>query len=122
MRESGHQDSPIENTNTIDTVVRLKGGGAYYGLVIVKPLAGDEISQNRLLTKIEKYIQDFYSEKSLELSGRPTIENSRIFVRIHPASDPVIFKLLERCREWVESHHIEFKVDTDLRSDSTAPH
>jgi|SRR5882724_1137412 len=117
-----NEESPIANTNTIDTVVRFKGGGAYYGLVVAKPLSGDESSQDRLLSKIEAYIQDFYSDKSLAISGRPTIENSRIHVRIHPDSDPIIFELLEYCRKWVESNHIQFKVDTDLWSGSTAPH
>ena len=45
-----NEESPIADTDKIDTVVRLKEGGAYYGLVVAKPLSGDENSQNRLLT------------------------------------------------------------------------
>ena len=113
-----NQASPIPSVDTIDTVVRLKGGGAYYGLIVASPLPGDEISQQRLLNKIAAYIQDFYSDASLSISGRPTMENSRIHVRIHPESDPVVFELLARCRNWVEGNHIQFIIDTDLSRDT----
>lgn len=122
IRRRPSEESFITDPDTIDSVIRFTDGGAIYGLVVVKPLSADTYLQNRLLDKIEAYIQDFYSEESLTAYGRPSIEKSQIHVRIHPDSDPIIFELLERCRQWVESNHIEFKVDTNIEGNSQASH
>jgi hypothetical protein len=105
---------PIRQLDVIDVVTELKGGGAYYGIAIASPLAGDERSQKRLIRKIEVYLQDFLSERSILRNGRPTPGKCKIYVGIHPDSDAVIFELLEQCRQWVEDNGIELRVTTDM--------
>jgi hypothetical protein len=103
---------PIRQLGVIDTVVELKGGGAYYGITIATPLGGDVRSQERLLRKIEAYLGDFRSERSRRRNGEPTPAKCKITVGIHPDSDPVIFELLERCRPWVEENGVDFRIST----------
>ena|SRR5690242_17717342 len=111
--DEGH---PIARVRAIDVETKLKGGGAYYGLVIASPLAGDQRSQNRLLQKLQAYVDDFHSPEFLERSGRPSPQNCHIYVEIHPDSDPVIFELLEKCRQWVERNGITFVIETDFKT------
>jgi hypothetical protein len=103
---------PIRQLGVIDVVTELEGGGAYYGLVIATPLARDQRSQKRLLRKIEAYLEDFYSERSIHRNGPPTPAKCKITVGIHPESDPVIFELLERCRPWVDENGVDFRIST----------
>jgi hypothetical protein len=107
------ESHPIHDTSKIDVVVQTDRGAAY-GLVIAAPVTGSLSTQTRLLDKIEAYIGDFCSPSFLSKYGEPTSEYCKITVAIHPASDPVIFELLEKCRPWVESHNIRFTVQTDL--------
>lgn len=105
---------PIRQVDIIDVVVNIRGGGSRYGLTIASPLTGDERSQKRLLKKIEAYLGDFHSERSIERNGKPTPEKCKILVGIHPGSDAVVFELLERCRPWVLDNGIELSVTTDI--------
>ena len=107
-------EHPIPNVGVIDVVTNLKGGGAYYGLVIASPLKGDVKSQQRLLQKLKNYIGDFYSPQSLEMNGAPTPKKAKIYVKIHPDSDPVIFALLNQSRFWVEENQIAIIINTNL--------
>ena len=109
---------PIPNTELIDVTVSLKNGGASYGLVISQPLAGDERSQKRLLRKIERYLNDFHSASSKQRFGTPRPDRMKIHVSIHPASDPLIFELLEKCRDWVEGNSVSLVVDMDPGDDA----
>lgn len=106
---------PIPRVGTIDVETRLKGGGAYYGLVIASPMSGDQRSQNRLLQKLQNYIDDFYSPKFLANFGKPDPQKCRIYVSIHPDSDIVIFELLEKCRSWVEGNNIMYVIETEFQ-------
>jgi len=109
---------PIPNTDVIDVTVSLANGGASYGLVIAQPLAADERSQKRLLKKIERYLNDFHSAAAKVRFGAPKLNRMKIHVSIHPASDPRIFELLERCRGWVEDNSVSLVVEKESPSAS----
>lgn len=104
---------PIPNTELIDVTVSLKNGGASYGLVIAQPLVADERSQKRLLRKLERYLNDFHSAAAKQRFGTPRRDRMKIHVSIHPASDPLIFELLEKCRDWVEGNSVSLVVEMD---------
>ncbi len=106
---------PIPRVGSIDVETKLNGGGAYYGLVIASPLAGDQHSQNRLLQKLQNYIDDFYSPRFFSTFGKPNPEKCRIYVSIHPDSDVLIFELLEKCRSWVEDNRIMYVIETEFK-------
>jgi hypothetical protein len=101
---------PIPNTELIDVTVSLENGGASYGLVIAQPLAADERSQKRLLRKFERYLNDFHSASAKQRFGMPRPDRMKIHVSIHPESDPLIFELLEKCRNWVEDNSVSLVV------------
>jgi hypothetical protein len=105
---------PIHQLGVIDIVTELDGGGAYYGITIASPLAGDDRSQKRLIRKIEVCLQDFVTERSIRRNGQPTPGKCKIFVGVHPDSDAAIFELIEQCRPWVEDNGIELRVTTDI--------
>jgi hypothetical protein len=101
---------PIPDVSTIDVVTEFDCG-AYYGLVVARPIDGSERSQARLLDKIENYIGDFHSAKSLGRVGSPSPERCRIRVKLNRESDPTILELLERCRPWVHNHGIGLDIE-----------
>jgi hypothetical protein len=107
---------PIPTLSNIDFVVALEGRGAYYGLVVASPLGADKQSQDRLIKKIEIYLNDFLSAETKREIGAPSLDKTRIYVVIHPKSHPAIFELLRRCRNWTESNKIGLDIDTELSS------
>lgn len=93
--------------------VAASDGRVDYGLVIASPMGGDERSQRRLLRKFEDYLSDRHSRDLLKKYGRPTPSNTRLKVAIHPASDAVIFELIERCKDWIRDNGFSIEVTTD---------
>ncbi|WP_457833010.1 hypothetical protein, partial [Staphylococcus aureus] len=74
------------------------------------------------LQKIENYIGNFYSPKSQLAANEINFNVARIYVSIHADSDPEIFILLEKCKEWVESNNIKLIVEkTDSSSGLKGP-
>jgi hypothetical protein len=110
---------PIPNTEVIDVTVSLRGGGAIYGLVIAQPLNGDARSQARLLRKLDRYLNDFHSVSAKEKFGPPRLDRSKIHVHIHPNSDPKVFELLQRCKDWIQDNSVSFEVGHYVPSDDT---
>jgi hypothetical protein len=110
------ESHPIPRVGVIDCTLALEGGGAYYGLVIASPMQSDERSRKRLDRKLQNYINDFLSEQSAKERGTPKIGKMRIYVGIHPASDPEIFSLIESWRERIERNSIELLITTKLDS------
>lgn len=113
------ESHPIASTELIDVTISLASGGAKYLLVIEQPLAGDERSQKRLLRKIERYLNDFHSADSKQKFGRPQPDRMKIHVHIHPASDPAIFELLEKCKDWTRDNSVSLVVEEYLPSEGT---
>jgi hypothetical protein len=85
---------PIPRLDTFDTVLTTERG-AYLGLVIATPLRDDSISRARLHRKVGMYLQYFRSQEYQERCGAPLPDRSRIYVSVHPASDPSMLKLIE---------------------------
>lgn len=106
---------PIPFLGVIDASVRLKSGGVYNGIALPSALAADFRSQKRLIRKIDNYISDLVAHRSERTSGVEAEGSSdmRIYVSLNPDSAPEIFSLLEKCRSWIESNHIELFVESD---------
>jgi hypothetical protein len=108
------QDHPIPNLNVVDVNTVKKGGGSDLFIVIASPLAGDHRSLKRLLRKVERYLEFLNSKSFQSASGVASPDNTRIVVRLHPASDPAAFELLERNKQWVLNNNATLIVDTQL--------
>jgi len=109
---SDDPNHPIPATEAIDVCGIRKSGGADLVIVIASPLGADENSQRRLLRKIEVYLDFIRSDEFKSQAAAAARENTSIVVHIHPASNPVIFELLERCRPWVEENGAKLKVES----------
>jgi hypothetical protein len=96
---------PIPSVTALDVQAIKYGGGSDLAIIVASPLKPDERSQRRLLAKIEIYLNYLRTPEYQDGSGVATPENTTIIVRLHPDSDPVIYELLERCREWVFKGH-----------------
>jgi hypothetical protein len=107
---------PIAYPGNVDVYVTTKEGSTYYGIVVAAPLESDERSQRRLLKKIENYIGDRKSVKSIEKYGPPSPGNTRLTIAVHPGSDEAVFELIKRCRPWLEDNGFSVEVKTDAES------
>lgn len=107
-------DHPIPNLNVVDINTVKKGGGADLFIVVATPLLGDKRSLERLLRKVERYLEFLQTEEFQAESGIPNPENTNIIVKLHPDSDRFAFDLLERSKEWVKSNHASLIIDTQL--------
>ena len=105
---------PIPRVGVIDVVRTFKGGGAYYGLVIATPLESDERSIARLVKKLEGYVSDFFSAESAAAQGTPKPGKMRIYVNVHPDSDPRVFEILREYEPWIRRNGIKLIIGTDL--------
>ena len=54
-----------------------------------------------MLKKIEAYLAFIHTPEFIKEAGIPSVENTKIVIRIHEASDAKVFELLEKCRDWV---------------------
>lgn len=107
------ESHPIPWMDVIDVETKTDKG-AYYGLAIASPLAGDEYCQRRLLKKIEGYLTHIREKRREWQATHSQDMKARLYVAVHPDSDPVIFELLSRCNAWAEENSVEFKVITTL--------
>ena len=103
---------PIPALNALDIQGVKIGGGSDLTIIVASPLQADENSQSRLLCKIQNYLRFLSTPEFLATSGPATPENTSIIVRIHPASNEVIFELLERCKPWVLANKASLEVST----------
>lgn len=92
---------PIPNLDVIDINTVKTGGGSDLFIVVATELSGDGRSLERLLRKIERYLEFTHTDEFHAESGTATIENTRIIVKIPSASASAAFDLLERSRPWV---------------------
>ena len=105
---------PIRSVRIIDTVTKLNGGGEYLGIVIASPLQGDKRSITRLNAKLKMYVDEFETERFLNVKRLADKNRMMIYVSIHPSSAPEAFRLLEEARPLIEKKGIKFVVDTDV--------
>jgi len=101
---------PIPQVATCDVKGIKKTGGAELVIVIASPLPADARSKQRLIEKIKNYLGFIRSNAFVEEAGPPSISKTTIVVDIHRKSDPEIFDLLDRCRDWVLDNHASLVV------------
>lgn len=107
---------PIPDRGVIDINTVKKSGGSDLFIVIASPLCADRRSLERLLRKLELYLEFLGTDEFRSASGIPTPDNTRIIVRIHPDSDPRAFDLLERNKRWVKSNNATLVIDNSPMS------
>jgi hypothetical protein len=105
---------PIPDLDVVDINTVKKGGGSDLFIVIAETLADDERSLQRLLRKIERYLEFLHTSKFRIESGLPTPENTNIIVKIHRDSSSAAFDLLERSKSWVADNHATLLVDATI--------
>jgi hypothetical protein len=107
-------EHPIPNLDVVDVNAAKKDGGSDLYIVVATPLADDSRSLQRLLRKIERYLEFMNTKEFRAESGMSSVENTRIIVNIHPDSTPAAFELLERSKPWVRDNNADLVVDTRL--------
>lgn len=107
-------DHPIPNLDVVDVNTVKKGGGSDLFIVIATALSGDKRSLERLLRKVERYLEFMRTEEFLAESGTPSPDNTNVIVKLHPHSDRAVFELLERCKPWVLENGANLLIDTRL--------
>lgn len=75
-------------------------------IVIGSPLHADEDSQRRLLRKVENYLGYTSTHEFRDEFGEPSPTRTRIVVRVHSESDPLVHELIERCKPWALSNNV----------------
>jgi hypothetical protein len=105
---------PIPNLDVIDINTVKKGGGSDLFIVIASPLGGDRRSLERLLRKVERYLQFLNTGDFLSESGTANPDNTRIIVMVHPESSREVFELLEKSKEWVRDNSASLSIDTNI--------
>ena len=105
---------PVPNLGVIDINTVKKGGGSDLFIIVAEPLQGDRRSLERLLRKVEVYLEFLTTEDFRCQSGVPSTENTNIIVKLHPDSNPKAFELLERNKQWVRNNNATLVIDTNL--------
>jgi hypothetical protein len=103
-------EHPIPSLSHLDVISIKEGGGATLDIVIASPLQNDNFSLNRLLDKIDLYLNHVQSEEFKKDAGEPTPDNTRIVVNIHPDSCQEAFQVLEKSQERVAEHRATLEV------------
>lgn len=105
---------PIPSLRMVDINTVKKSGGSDLFIVVAEPLSGDRRSLERLLRKLELYLEFIATEEFRRQSGPANAANTNIIVKIHRDSDSRAFELLERNRQWISNNNATLVVDTDL--------
>lgn len=103
---------PIPNLDVVDVNTVKRGGGSDLFVVVATPLSGDRRSLERLVRKIERYLEFMHTNEFRAESGSPKPENTNIIVKIPLSSDPAAFDLLERSKPWVADNGATLVIDT----------
>lgn len=75
-------------------------------VVVASPMRADDRSRARLTAKVKGYLGAL---EALHATG--TAERSSVVVKIHKASDPAVFSLLDGMRSWVEEYGASLVVE-----------
>ena len=102
---------PIPYVYNCDVEAIIKSGGSDLSIVVASPLGSDTRSLKRLLKKIETYLRFIGSEEFRTESGVPTVDNTRIVVHLHKASDPAVLRALSQCHDWVMDNNAKLIVE-----------
>jgi len=101
---------PIPFVNSLDVQAVWKEGGSDLGIVIASPLAADDRSRERLMSKIEAYLRFIASDEFRLQCGEPNPTSTRIVVYLHPDMDPRVEQVLNLCKSWVQSNQASLLV------------
>lgn len=101
---------PIPYVNAIDVHCIWRDGGSDLNIVIAQPLAIDAHSRERLMRKIETYLNFIGSAEYEQQCGKPTTERTKIVVNLHPDMDVRVEEALKLCVPWVESRNAKLVV------------
>lgn len=108
----------IPCVTSLDVHSIWKDGGSDLHVIIAKPLEADDRSRERLMAKLENYLNFVNSPEYASACGSPDRKTTRIVVSLHPAMSPVVEATLNYCTAWIESNNASLKVqylDSDLR-------
>lgn len=61
----------------------------------------------RLQKKMDVYVEDFFSNESLERQGTPKPGKMWIYVHLHKDSHPDAFAFVRRCEPWLVDNGIK---------------
>lgn len=104
-------DHPIPALNGLDILTVKKEGGADLIVIIAEPIDGSELSQNRLLTKLQNYFGFINSSAyQLQASVKPSPSNTKVIVKIHPKSSDTYIDLLSRCKPWATENNCSLEM------------
>jgi hypothetical protein len=115
------EDDPehgIPCVTALDVHSVWKHGGSDLHMIIAKPLEVDDRSRERLMAKLESYLNFVNSTEYASQCGAPTRQTTRLVVSLHPDMSPVVEATLLRCNAWIESNNASLKVqylDSELR-------
>ncbi|MFY8162823.1 MAG: hypothetical protein ACOVKC_01165 [Brevundimonas sp.] len=102
---------PIPRIFVLDIHAKAADGAGQLELVIASPLRNDRRSKERLLRKLDVYLDFIHSEAWRDEHGPPALPTARINVLINRDSDPEMLELVESCRMWVEQdNHTSFNI------------
>lgn len=94
-------------------------GGSDLRVIIAKPLDSDDRSRERLMAKLENYLNFVNSPEYVAQCGTPEPKTTRLVVSLHPEINPIIEATLNYCTAWIESNNAGLKVqylDSELCS------
>ena len=115
------EDDPnhgIPCVTALDVQSVWKHGGSDLHVVIAKPLEADDRSRERLMAKVENYLNFINGPDYAAQCGAPDPQNTRLVVSLHPEMNPVVEAALIHCTSWIESNNASLKVqylDSELR-------
>ncbi|WP_292064979.1 hypothetical protein [Brevundimonas sp. UBA7664] len=102
---------PIPRIFVLDIHAKAADGAGQLELVIASPLRNDRRSKERLLRKLDVYLDFIHSEAWRDEHGPPARPTARINVLINRDSDSEMLELVESCRMWVEEdNHTSFNI------------
>lgn len=105
------ESHPIPKLDVIDISASKPDDSAVLVVRVATPLGADARSVFRLCTKLDSYLCEIGTDEWRQQRGRPTPESTRIILKLHPDSDPVIARLLDAHRKWVESRGAQLCVE-----------
>ena len=118
--DSEDESHPIPNLTVIDIVGKRRDGGVDLVIVIASPLSADARSIFRLSRKLDGYLREINSDTWRAENPNGTAESTRIIVKLHPDSDPVITPLLNAYGNWVKGQGAVLVIE-ELELDAEPP-
>jgi hypothetical protein len=101
---------PIPYVFNCDVNIVKNDGGSDLAVIIASPLQADQRSVDRLMKKLEMYLRFISSSEFSSESGKPTVDNTRVVIHLHPESSVEVRDLLWRCHDWIRANNATLEV------------